>query len=193
MIDIRVRSVLEPSWQPLILRLEIFCRQEPKHLLWYARIVTISMWRPSMELGHHTAVMLCAQQLEDFRWLPCDTKAGWRTYSSVKGLHFHFETLCNSTDIIKVMLHSLLQLYTMKTIMMVHRVITVLTVHLQSHHVSYVLLMEKVIAWGKPFIAAALVTLLVSSFASYTVTVINAVLCYQKKRYQFHVMEASSH
>jgi hypothetical protein len=31
--------------------------------------------------------------------------------SSVKGLHFHFETLCNSTDIIKVTLYSLLQLF----------------------------------------------------------------------------------
>jgi len=65
------------------------------------------MWRPSMELGHHTTVMLYAQQLEGLRWLPCAAKAGWRTYNSVKGLHFHFETLCNSTDIIKVMLHSL--------------------------------------------------------------------------------------
>jgi hypothetical protein len=60
-----------------------------------------------MELGHHTAVMLYAQQLEALRWLPCAAKAGWRTYNSVKGLHFHFETLCNSTHIIKVMLHSL--------------------------------------------------------------------------------------
>jgi hypothetical protein len=81
-------STLEPSWQPLTLQLEILCRQEPKPLLWCARIVTISMWRPSMELGHNTAVMLYAQQLEGLRWLPCAAKAGWRTYNSVKGLHF---------------------------------------------------------------------------------------------------------
>ncbi len=45
-MDSRVRSVLEPSWQPFILRLAIFCRKESKQL-----VMVWSYHNSSMELA----------------------------------------------------------------------------------------------------------------------------------------------